>query len=77
MWRHLIELPSRWLSLEEALAFLGISEARFRRCLEAGLIRTDGKGAGKRYDAEDVHAVGVLLPKLSRLLGDEPEPPPE
>ncbi len=77
MWEHSVRMPARWLTHEEALKFLGTSEEKFKRLVGAGLLATDGNRSGRRYDAEDVYAVGVLLSRLTPLLGTEPAPEPE
>lgn len=77
MWKYTVELPGRWLTRDESLSLLGISEARFDQVLAAGLIPTKGKGSGKRYHAEAVNAVGVLWERLDDFLAAEPAPPSE
>ena len=77
MWKFHDEMPGRWLNRHEALDYLGISEAKFELLLAKGLIKSRGRGNGQRYDAERVHAVGILWKELDELLSEEQEEEPD
>ncbi len=66
--------PGLWLKRGEAEAYLGLSDAEFARLVEAKVLEPEGTGLGQRFDAEQVHAVGILWRALRRLMKtDSPE----
>jgi hypothetical protein len=71
VWEYSVRMPGRWINRQEALSFLGISEARFDALLASGWLRSRGKGNGRRYDAETVYAVAVLWDQIDPLLSDD------
>ena len=77
MWKQTVELPTRWLTAEQCLALLGIPEGKFRQLVAKGLIESEGKGPGTRFDGEDVAAVARLYKRLAPLLGREIDDPAE
>lgn len=61
-------MPGRWITYEQALDHLGVPESTLDAFIKAGLVSERGRAKGYRLNAEEVHAVGVLMRSLDGLV---------
>ncbi len=67
--RHVIETDGGyWVTREQAIKEMGVSEGDFDRLRKHGLIKSEGEGKRLRFDAVDVWTCARLWSKLSPLM---------